>query len=434
MIASTVENSRGKSVAIMGTPVSSGNRGVLALGSSLAGLCVEHAEAKKLRILVGNANDNPFPIKLNGKPSNVEVVNYRLSPRSRFRDHLIVIAFASAIYRLLGFRFVRHWLENKIPWIRAIVDSDIVGDVRGGDSFSDIYGLKRFLLASLAVYSVIWVKGSITLFPQTYGPFKSKIARLVARRILKNADIVIARDEDSRAVARSLDSTKEILLTPDVAFSLTPESPGDLTLDPDTDIENSTLIGINVNGLMFNGGYNRNNMFGLSLDYPSLLRSTIEKLGEICEGKIILIPHTYAPDGDVESDNEAAMRLRETLSPGARANTYIVTSEHDQHQIKGIIGKCDFFIGSRMHSCIAALSQSIPCVGVAYSMKFLGVFRSVGMEDWVVDARKCSTIEAERRIIDLYLRRSKERPHLEKSVSKAKRDLEIAFKTVFEKA
>ena len=47
---------------------------------------------------------------------------------------------------------------------------------------------------------------------------------------------------------------------------------------------------------------------------------------------------------------------------------------------KAVIGQCDFFIGSRMHACIAALSQGVPCVGVAYSMKFAGVFDTVGME------------------------------------------------------
>ena len=67
----------------------------------------------------------------------------------------------------------------------------------------------------------------------------------------------------------------------------------------------------------------------------------------------------------------------------------IVDREYDQHEIKGVIGMCDFFVGSRMHACIGALSQGIPCVGVAYSMKFRGVFESVGVADWVVDSRQC---------------------------------------------
>ena len=43
----------------------------------------------------------------------------------------------------------------------------------------------------------------------------------------------------------------------------------------------------------------------------------------------------------------------------------MIAHEYDQHAIKSIIGRCDFFIGSRMHACIAALSQKIPTAAVA---------------------------------------------------------------------
>jgi len=42
---------------------------------------------------------------------------------------------------------------------------------------------------------------------------------------------------------------------------------------------------------------------------------------------------------------------------------------------------------SRMHSCIAALSQNIPAVGIAYSKKFRGVFDSIGFPSLVADPR-----------------------------------------------
>lgn len=48
---------------------------------------------------------------------------------------------------------------------------------------------------------------------------------------------------------------------------------------------------------------------------------------------------------------------------------------------------CSFFIGARMHACIAALSQCIAAVGIAYSKKFKGVFETVGVADLVADPR-----------------------------------------------
>jgi polysaccharide pyruvyl transferase WcaK-like protein len=57
--------------------------------------------------------------------------------------------------------------------------------------------------------------------------------------------------------------------------------------------------------------------------------------------------------------------------------------------MKALIGRCDLFLGSRMHACIAAISQHVPTVGLAYSNKFRGVFESVGMREWVIDIRGC---------------------------------------------
>ncbi|MGZ8831280.1 MAG: polysaccharide pyruvyl transferase family protein, partial [Thermoanaerobaculia bacterium] len=52
-----------------------------------------------------------------------------------------------------------------------------------------------------------------------------------------------------------------------------------------------------------------------------------------------------------------------------------------------IIGLCDFFVGARMHACIAALSQSIPTVAIAYSDKYTGVLESIGVGQLVADPR-----------------------------------------------
>ena len=143
------------------------------------------------------------------------------------------------------------------------------------------------------------------------------------------------------------------------------------------------------------------------------------------------MPHTFAPPGDVESDQDASRRLRESLPVGLQARVRIVAAEYDQHEIKGVIGGCDFFIGSRMHACIAALSQGVPCVGVAYSMKFEGVFASVGMGEWVVDGRAVPDAQAVARIVDLYRKRDEVREGLGRRADEARAELRAVFQRVF---
>jgi polysaccharide pyruvyl transferase WcaK-like protein len=72
---------------------------------------------------------------------------------------------------------------------------------------------------------------------------------------------------------------------------------------------------------------------------------------------------------------------------------FVARGTYDQGEVKYIIGMCDFFVGTRMHSCIAALSQHIPAVGVAYSKKFKGVFQTVGVENLVADMRSSQADE-----------------------------------------
>ncbi len=80
----------------------------------------------------------------------------------------------------------------------------------------------------------------------------------------------------------------------------------------------------------------------------------------------------------------------------------MVNREYDQYEIKGVIGLCDFFIGSRMHACIAALSQRVPTIGVAYSKKFSGVFESIGLGDMVIDARFINVDQAINKILEFF--------------------------------
>lgn len=419
-------------ISLLGVSASSRNQGVQALGAALVSLCMRFAPDGGIRMLAGNSNPTTMKYRVDGREYVVPVVNYRLSPKSALRDHLAWIVCMSVLYKLLPLPALRGMLSRATPWIRALEQSHIVGDIRGGDSFSDIYGMGRFVTGFLAAWTVLLVKGSIVQLPQTYGPFASRRARWMARYLLRRSSVIVARDKASQRVAQELvGPSRKVLLSPDVAFALTSMRPAQPVLEPPLAGPVPVgMVGVNVNGLMYHGGYTRDNMFGLKMDYPGFLRKLLIELLEEPSRHVWLIPHTYAPAGDVESDPEASRQLRDSLPQEIQARVRIIAEEYDPHEIKGVIGMCDFFIGSRMHSCIAALSQGVPCVGVAYSMKFRGVFESVGMEDWVVDGREIDTAEAMLRITDLYRNRDSVREPLRQSAADARQCLVEVFQEI----
>jgi hypothetical protein len=65
-------------------------------------------------------------------------------------------------------------------------------------------------------------------------------------------------------------------------------------------------------------------------------------------------------------------------------------------------------------------------------MKFEGVFESVGMKEWVVDARACSRSEAVERIISLYQRRDAVRLELKRNAELARQELTGIFEGLIE--
>ncbi len=417
------------SIGILGTPVSCGNRGVMALGASLVNLCSLASGGGRVALLFGNRDGQGAWMRIGGEPRLVPVVHSRMSLRTHPRHHFLWILGMSLTYRLVHWRRLRKLIAGATPWIRVVEEADLVGDIRGGDSFSDLYGMRRFVTGFLTAWTVVLIKGSIVQFPQTYGPYESRIARCLARYLLRRSSVVVARDRQSRKVAQDLlGPAREVLLSPDVAFCLEAVRPPQVETVPELagPIPPAT-IGLNVNGLMFHGGYNRNNMFRLTLEYPVFLRSLAIRLLQESTADLLLIPHTFAAAGNVESDNQACVELRAGLPLEFQSRVRVVVREYDQHEIKGVIGMVDFMIGSRMHACIAALSQGVPCVGVAYSRKFLGVFESVGMADWVVDGREVGNEEAISRILELYRRREAVRGPLAIEAARTRSELAAVF-------
>src|SRR5260370_8273194 len=123
------------------------------------------------------------------------------------------------------------------------------------------------------------------------------------------------------------------------------------------------------------GGYTHKNMFGLKDDYNELMKRLIEFFIHSRGTTVLLVPHVFGGvEDNSESDSVACETVYRSLQPVYGNKILLVSGRYDQNEIKYIIGMCDFFVGSRMHACIAALSQSIPVLAISYTAKFICSF------------------------------------------------------------
>ena len=91
---------------------------------------------------------------------------------------------------------------------RSLRSARAVLDVSGGDSFTEIYGSRRFQTVTLPKLTTLEAGRPLILLPQTYGPFRSDEARALAGRLVRGATAAWARDVESFEQLR-------ILLGPD---------------------------------------------------------------------------------------------------------------------------------------------------------------------------------------------------------------------------
>lgn len=421
------------SICLLGTSLETRNRGVSALAAAGSKLLSDFFSPCQLTLLVPAraAAKSQALIGVNG-PLNVEVVNYSRGPRNGLRNSAVFALSVAAAARVLPSGRIRRWIISSVPLLCSLERSDFAGDLFAGDSFSDIYGLFRLVFSAVPRWCALLLGKPLVLMPQTYGPFRSRVAKLIAASIIERATMVFSRTEDDEALrSLSLKDPLRAYYCPDVAFALDADNSFRHLASFESDDfgeAGAITVGVNVSGLLYNGGYTRRNMFELQLDYPRFIHELVAELLATDSVRVLLIPHTYSVDAldHVENDLGAIHAVVANV-PHQESRLKVVSEELDQHQIKGVIGACDFFVGSRLHSCIAALSQGIVTVGVGYSKKFVETFSTVGMQNLVIDGRVMQHREAIRRVIDVMSNRHKFEADLNKGVEQNKQEISESF-------
>lgn len=178
-----------KRFVILGASLDTGNLGVSALLASTVQEIVKVTPDAEIQLLAGVRNPVPQVVRLaNGRKVELARVGVRCSKTVWRQDHVLRLLAAAVLSKLLPSGLRARWLR-KNPYLHAIVDARAVMDITGGDSFSDIYGLKRLAFGCLYKFLVMLTGTNLILLPQTYGPFKRSLARTLARVVLSGSKL-----------------------------------------------------------------------------------------------------------------------------------------------------------------------------------------------------------------------------------------------------
>lgn len=379
------------SICLLGAGFTTGNMGVAALASgTIASLYYSFPEAK-IFILDYNKTPAKYNVFHPSGETSVELVNLRYTKKVFLPNSIIRLIATAVLALIIPGENRKRSLRHKNKYLSKMDKVTWVVSIAGGDSFSDIYGLSRLLYVTLPQLLLLLLRKPLIQLPQTYGPFNKAIAKMIARFILTRSNLVYTRDREGLSIVQELTKgriQKSTKFAFDMGFAvISTPPPKDVVLKLEEMKKLSILVGLNVSGLLYMGGYNRKNMFSLKCDYCLMINRLIKYFMSCDNVQLLLLPHVFGRGQKSEGDTAAIDMIYSKLSAKDKLRIKTIEEGFDHHQLKFIIGTCDFFLGSRMHACIAAISQAVPTVGLSYSRKFRGVFESVDNEIPIADLR-----------------------------------------------
>lgn len=423
-------------ICLLGASYTTNNMGVSALTDGAIKSILSQFPSAEICLLDFNRNPVQYSYVFKGKKVIVPLVNMRISKNPFCANHIVRLMCTAFVVRLMRKgRFGRR-ISVRNAVLNLLREADMVGAISGGDSFSDIYGMGQFLYMVLPVLLALILRKKIIFLPQTIGPFRTVIARKLAGFLLSRATLVYSRDYAGLDVAKSFVKEKthadKFRFCYDVGFLVDPARPENFPseLERFEKIPSTDVVGFNISGLLYMGGYTQKNMFGLIADYPLLVAEIIETFIHTYGCTVMLVPHVFGTASHRESDATICRKIYTDLKKKHGGKIVFPEGTYNQNEIKYIIGLCGFFIGSRMHACIAALSQGIPAIGIAYSRKFQGVMETIGIEGFVADPRNKTGTEIMQIIRHCYEDRMKIKTDLAKKIIEVKGTISNLFKEI----
>ena len=183
-------------------------------------------------------------------------------------------------------------------------------------------------------------------------------------------DYIFARESLTYEALVNHGLKRKTFLYPDPAFAMKPER---FHLQ-ETTFEKKT-VGINISPMILKFEDSSN---VIRKGYELIIQYLIENT----DVNILLIPHVVKKNND---DREAIDFLQKKLE----SKRIFTLEDMAASKIKYVISRCDFFVGARTHSTIAAYSSCVPTLVVGYSVKAQGIAKDIfgTTDNYVVDVR-----------------------------------------------
>ena len=362
-----------KRILILGGTIFARNRGVAAITRT----CVDSLR-KSIRnpeiTLIHTFVESYYP----RKTTHLENVRIVMDDEEKYVQlyikGFIRILFAF-LWRLLSYLHINAELLLRDKVLNEYKKASIVINLSYGDMFAYTRNFyNKLLFFTLAYHCVLAIlfKKPLVFYPQSIGPFSGKFSNFLAKLILDHCKIVMVREEFSKNYLLKMRIKVPIILVPDTSFILEPAPDHRVVkiLSKENVETEVPLIGIALRDILYT--------------HLNVISEVIDNLILKMKGSVIFIPHD-SKAGMLSNFNDPRFLAEKMLNKiNTKRRISSIMGEYTVEELRGIIGKCDLFIGAYMHANISALSMCVPTIAISYSHKTDGIMNLVGLEDYVL--------------------------------------------------
>lgn len=231
----------------------------------------------------------------------------------------------------------------------------------------------------------------IMLYSQSIGPLGNKFQKLITGWVLNKTDIIFAREQKTIDLLKEIGVTKpHIIKTVDAAFLFKTDKKEEMkgylkSLGVDT---SKKMIGITARKWLDDISQAK---------FESELAKFADYLIRDINLQVLLIPQVVDP-----LHNEDDMVVNDNIKSKMRSahGIFVIEDGLDHYETKGIYENLELLVGTRMHSCIFALSGNIPVIPIEYEYKASGIMNDLGLGEWVIKIEEVT----DDRLIKMFLR------------------------------
>lgn len=250
----------------------------------------------------------------------------------------------------------------------------------------------------------------VVMFPNSVGPFRTRLGRLLAKLTLNRFDCILVREPISYKVVTLLGVGAPTILTCDTTLLLKGTDEVNFTSLP------HPLLGVSPG--LYAHSLPKMEIHRYISEHAKALDAAIEKYGF----SVVFLPH-YVSNFRYD-DLEVSRLILQRMRNKRRAKIVELSSVNP---FKSILDRMDMVISSKMHPAVLAISGYVPTLCVAYDQKQSGFFQILDLTECVIPIQEFSYERLLLRIGRVWHRRNEIRAMLKKKVPLLQKDITEAI-------